>query len=77
MLAAEFAVQIGPELLHNVAGGIDSQLDCQLGSGIGCSAVIRIICFGNRYRGGVAEHFGKVELRSSAVGVGPEGWRTA
>ena len=77
MPVAEFALQIGPEFLENIAGHIDAGLDAQLGNRVARGPIVRVVRVGNGDRGRVAEELGVVELRSPRIGVRAENLATA
>jgi hypothetical protein len=62
MPVAEFALQIGPEFLENIAGHIDAGLDAQPGNRVARGPIVRVVRVGDGDRGRVAEELRAVEF---------------
>src|SRR5215471_17154968 len=72
MFAAELSLEVGPELLQNIPGHVDADLNAELRDRVVRGPVVRVIRIGDRHRRRVACDFGEVELRSAGIALGDE-----
>ena len=72
VFAGKFSVEIGPELLENIAHHIDADLQAELGHSGGGTVATRIVKVGKSDSRRVPAEFGKIDLIAAGIPMGPE-----